>query len=452
MQKKKKGMRSLKSRLTLWLALLITGIGALAVILVFVSNRDAAETDMEKHLISIVESNADRLGGKDGELVIKPGFKRCKDGIYSSVYDGNGELVYGDLPADVSEYSPIYRKSREVSINGDEYYIYDCFVQVEQTGTFRVRGLSPVTGRVTSLSITSKLALILLPAAIALAVAVGYAAAGQMLMPLEDVTKAANSIADGADLSQRIKYSGRVKEIDELTDSFNNMFGRLDKSFRRERQFTSDVSHELRTPISVVLAECEYGLENDLTNEDYRRSLETVQRQTKRMSGLISQLLSISRLEQGTQELCFEQVNLGELIYAVCEDQQQITAVKLVPDVEGEVTAKADVTLITRLLVNLIGNACKFGSTRVTVRLKDADGQVSISVEDDGIGIPKSEQEKIWERFYQIDSSRSENGGESCGLGLSMVRQIAQIHGGAVTLESVPGEGSTFTFILPKTE
>ena len=138
------------------------------------------------------------------------------------------------------------------------------------------------------------------------------------------------------------------------------------------------------------------------------------------------QLLHITRLEQGTQKTCMERGDLAALAEAVCEQQKMIApeGVVLTCDAPENVEARMDVILMTRLLNNLISNAFRYGA-----------------------GIPPDQQEKIWQRFYQVDAARS--GGEGTGLGLYMVRQIARLHGGTAEVESVPGQGSTFTVRIP---
>lgn len=169
------------------------------------------------------------------------------------------------------------------------------------------------------------------------------------------------------------------------------------------------------------------------------------------MSRLIGQLLHITRLEQGTQKTCMERGDLAALAEAVCEQQKMIApeGVVLTCDAPENVEARMDVILMTRLLNNLISNAFRYGSdgghVRVTVRRTGSCAVLSVS--DDGAGIPPDQQEKIWQRFYQVDAARS--GGEGTGLGLYMVRQIARLHGGTAEVESVPGQGSTFTVRIP---
>lgn len=226
---------------------------------------------------------------------------------------------------------------------------------------------------------------------------------------------------------------------------------RLERSFKAEAQFTSDASHELRTPVTVILAECETLERTQPTAEDYQEGVGVIRRQAQQMSRLIGQLLHITRLEQGTQKTCMERADLSALAEAVCEQQRMIApeGTELTLDAPETVEAQADVMLMTRVLNNLISNAFRYGRVggQVNVSVRREDGWAVLAVRDDGIGIAPEQQEKIWQRFYQVDPARS--GGEGAGLGLYMVRQIARLHGGTAEVESAPGQGSTFTVRIP---
>ena len=166
------------------------------------------------------------------------------------------------------------------------------------------------------------------------------------------------------------------------------------------------------------------------------------------MASTISQLLSMTRLEQGIESASMEKIDLADLVRSVCEEPSQC-AVRPVLDLQEEVIVQSDIALLSRLLVNLLENACKYGKPggMIQVQLRKSGGEALLSVRDDGIGIPPEHQEKIWQRFYQADPSRSADSG--VGLGLAMVRQIASIHKGRMTLDSAVGSGSTFTLHLP---
>ncbi|MBE7031415.1 MAG: response regulator [Ruminococcaceae bacterium] len=180
----------------------------------------------------------------------------------------------------------------------------------------------------------------------------------------------------------------------------------------------------------------------------------SIKRQTDKMSKLVSELLMISRMDKNTMTLNFEVTDISELLKFVCDEQEELNqnSTRLVRNIRDNVVAKLDRGSMTRLLVNLISNAYKFTEAggEVTVSLSESKSSVSISVKGSGIGISKDELPKIWERFYQADTARTHNENSGAGLGLSMVKWIAEKHNGKVTVESEPGKGSEFVFTFPK--
>lgn len=168
------------------------------------------------------------------------------------------------------------------------------------------------------------------------------------------------------------------------------------------------------------------------------------------MSQLISQLMSMTRLEQGTEPVRLERVSLDKLLLSLC-GELACDPSRLVLEVPNGLTVEADPSLLARLLRNLVENGFKYGRPdgHVWISAAKEGGEVLLEVRDDGMGIPSGQQDKIWQRFYRADPARGEGG---TGLGLSIVRQIAQLHGGYMTLESVPRVGSAFTLHLPAPE
>ena len=229
------------------------------------------------------------------------------------------------------------------------------------------------------------------------------------------------------------------------------MLERLQESFEREQQFTSDVSHELRTPTAVIRSQCEYALSDQAGEQERREALESVLRQTQRISSIISQLLLLARAENGKFTPNWEQIDFSELCEMVSLEQEghaQEKGVTLELQLQPGIDLIGDETLLMRLVTNLLSNAIRYNKEhgRVTLRLKEDHDSCLLEVEDTGIGIRPEDQKRVWRRFYRVDASRSQGG---CGLGLSMVLWIAQLHGGRVELESVYGVGSVFRVYLP---
>ncbi len=446
-------IRSIKLRVTLWYSLLMLLLCGLVLgFMVFASGK-IAQSGAKDALIAVVDDNLSEIEYDDGELDIDDDFAYQKNGVTSVIYSENGQLLDGYLPGGFDVEEPLLEgEVRTVIINGQPYSVYDKQLS-DKAGGLWVRGIILADGTGGVLQTVLKAAFILLPFIVLAAAAVGYRIAKSAFAPIERIASTANAIEAGDDLSRRIGLDGGQDEIYRLAATFDRMFDRLEASFEEEKQFTSDVSHELRTPTSVILAQCEYALAHDATEADYRDSLLTVQRQATRMSHLIAELLSFTRLTQGQEPAAFEDTDISELVTIVCEEQAKIgeNGITLYKEIPPDIHAMVDRTLFTRLLFNLIGNAYQYGreNGRISVRLDRQGDNIRLSVADDGIGISSEHLDHIWRRFYQADPARTARESGSMGLGLSMVDKIANIHGGDVSVESVVGKGSKFTVTIP---
>lgn len=336
--------------------------------------------------------------------------------------------------------------------NDDPIYEVEFFSTEKAYDDIWVRGVTEVRGVDGIWATLIRLATILLPIILVLSVLVGRVITKRALQPVKLLSEAVEETHDGKDLTKRIKIDDGDPLITGLADNFNEMFRRLELSFQTERQFSGDVSHELRTPTAVILAECEYQLSRDELDSEDRESFETIEKQAQSMKQLISQLLEITKMEQNNAEQNFEKEDLSLLVSAVCDDAEALAqkGITLERDIDENVILPLDIMLMTRLVTNLVSNAYQYGKENGTIKvsLKKENGRTLLSVADDGIGISKEHQDKIWNRFYRVDKARCREEGCS-GLGLAMVKQIALMHGGDVTLQSEIGKGSTFTVDLP---
>lgn len=442
---------SIKWRMTLWFSLLMIAITALMLVFVMLMNRNTVTRPPEAELLYMVDRNADDVEFDHGDWDFSD-VEQYAHGVYTEIFDEDGQRLFGTAPAEVSDGAPKEKNALHtvVGSSGGTYLVYDCWLEIGGSGLW-VRGTIDSAARGSVMEVIVPLAWSVLPALVVLSVGGGWLISSSSFKPMEKVIAAAESISGGEDLSRRIGLPRGRSEINRLAGTFDDMFDRLERSFKAEAQFTSDASHELRTPVTVILAECETLERTAETTEDYVEGMTVIHRQAEQMSRLIGQLLHITRLEQGTQKTCMERGDLTALAEAVCEQQKMIAPEGVVLTFDGpeSVEAQMDVILMTRLLNNLISNAFRYGSggghVRVTVRRTGSCAVLSVS--DDGAGIPPDQQEKIWQRFYQVDAARS--GGEGTGLGLYMVRQIARLHGGTAAVESAPGQGSTFTVRIP---
>lgn len=402
-----------------------------------------------------------KIDGEDGEIISS----EVEGADYYTPFEGTLDFYGDDCEISCREAFTIAVKKSGLNpdnieiINVKNYeYNDDPIYEVEFYSTEKafddiwVRGVTAVNGVDGVWAVLIRLALILLPIILVLSVLVGRVITKRALQPVKLLSEAVEETHDEKDLTKRIRIDDGDPLITGLAENFNEMFRRLQLSFQTERQFSGDVSHELRTPTAVILAECEYQLSRDELDSEDRESFETIEKQAQAMKQLISQLLEITKMEQNSTEQNFEKEDLSLLVNAVCDDAEALSqkGITLTRDIDENVELPLDIMLMTRLVTNLVSNAYQYGKENgnIKVSLRKEKGRALLSVADDGIGIDKEHQDKIWNRFYRVDKARCREEGCS-GLGLAMVKQIALMHGGDVSLQSEIGKGSIFTVDLP---
>lgn len=291
-----------------------------------------------------------------------------------------------------------------------------------------------------------------IPAYLIITILGGLLIAKKALYPINKITQTAKAIGRG-DLSSRIMKVESNDEVGELAETFNGMLERLEASFNKEKQFASDASHELRTPVAIIMAYSE-SLLTDLNTEEENaellKSLVTIYKESKRMNTIIAQLLMLTRGYEGRYRLELEQIVLQEVISSVIEQLDETagnTKITLSHKVKENIFLIADQSLITHMMLNLVENAIKYGKAggNVWVTAEKQEGNVLISVIDDGIGISQDNLPFIFERFYRADQSRDRSG---TGLGLSIVKWIVEEHNGNIEVSSELGKGTTFEIRL----
>jgi signal transduction histidine kinase len=280
---------------------------------------------------------------------------------------------------------------------------------------------------------------------------VGWVISGRVLSPIDRITSVANEI-QATDLSRRIDLGGPADELKRLADTFDGMLARLDAAFAAQRRFIADASHELRNPLAVVRTNIDVVLTDPgASAEDLRQAIVVVQRATERMRHLVDDLLALARLEAPTARR--ERVDLRALVAEVAEELGAVAAersIELTTAPRGEAVTSGDREALKRALANLVDNAIRFSPVggRVAIGCGSLGPWAWTGVSDRGPGIAPEHRERIFERFWRIDKSRSRALGGS-GLGLAIVRQIAERHGGAVRAYSELGAGATFVLWLP---
>jgi two-component system, OmpR family, heavy metal sensor histidine kinase CusS len=282
---------------------------------------------------------------------------------------------------------------------------------------------------------------------------IGYQVARHGIRPVEEIATTAQHISS-TNLHERILPEGYPFELASLADTFNKMLDRLEESFERISRFSADIAHDLRTPVNNIRGEAEVALVRARTVEEYRDVLGSCLEEAVRLSDLISDLLFLARAESPLAHVHRERVNVAELLNGV-RDYYEASAedggISLTTAVAAEpVIAELDRTLVQRAVGNLVSNAVAHTPSGGSIVLgTGAEGStVRIEVSDSGEGIPPDALPKVFDRFYRVDTSRSQASGGT-GLGLAIVQSIMLLHGGHVEIASQVGEGTRVTLRIP---
>lgn len=449
---------SIKKRVTLYYsAVLILITAALFIVFSFTSLRQMDVVSKDTVMKAVQNSFDDIQAGEDF-IEIDNDFDSYRKGVTLLVYSESGKLIKGSLPKDFPSYIPLESGNfDEVECEDDTWLIYDLYNTYENGHSIWVRGVYPIDNAVQMLNAIFLIMLFALPAILILSILAGRRITRQAFVPVSDITEAANSISNGHDLTKRLPQGESRDEIYDLTETLNQMISRLEEAFQAEKDFSSDVSHELKTPVSVIMAECEYTLQKERSPAEYQDSLRTIHSQCRRTMSLIQQLLQLTRTIDKEKTIEKESFSLSLLCESISEELSLLTEEKHIrfeTEIQSDIDICGDETLIMRMILNLMTNAIKYskeegsGERWVRLQLSGNNEKTVITVEDNGIGIRAEDMENIFHRFYKVDKARSEESG-SFGLGLSMVKWIAEAHHGTVHAESTFGTGSRFIVTLP---
>jgi two-component system heavy metal sensor histidine kinase CusS len=286
--------------------------------------------------------------------------------------------------------------------------------------------------------------------AILVSAAIGYLLARRGLAPVRAISLEIGRV-NAERLHSRIAQEAWPAELRLLAVTFDEMMARIERSFEQLTRFSSDLAHEFRSPINNLVAAASVTLARARNAAEYQNTLEVVVEEGDRLSRMVSRMLFLARADNAKQVVRFEQLStateflkLVEFFELMAEEQ----GVALVAD--GAVRVRADPLLLRQALSNLLANALRYTPRGGTIRLeaKDKDDAIVISVTDNGAGIAPEHLPHLFDRFYRADAARS--AADSTGLGLAVVRSIAELHGGTVEVTSRVGAGAAFVLRFPK--
>ena len=440
---------SIKLKIGLWYMGIMILLVFSSLAIVFYISENIIHSSVRTYLKDVVIHRLDYLTIKNGEIIIDSNFDTMIQNVEIAIYDKDFKFLYGNSP---NGFEMDNRKSKDDKImiirsNNQKWYVYNKKIELGNYGKVWIRGVMPNIGQSSAIETVIQISFVILPFFLILSAIGGYIITKNAFTPIEKIRRIAEKINEGNDLSQRINLGKGDDELHTLANTFDVMFDRLQTSFENEIQFTSDVSHELRTPITVILTQAEYGKDSISSVEDAQKSFGIIEKEGQKMSKLVSQLLTLARMERGRQKLNIENINLSELLEMIIETQTlsaKTKNIKFITKIMPEIYASIDEMMIMRVFTNLISNAISYGKQNgtVAVELFLQKNRIVSKISDDGIGISEDKLDKIWLRFYQVDPSKN---GDNSGLGLSMVKKIIELHKGEIFVESELGKGTTFT-------
>ena len=274
--------------------------------------------------------------------------------------------------------------------------------------------------------------------------------AGHVLKPLKELSYAIEEIG-GNDLSNRVEIQGRQDEIGRLARSFNHMMDKVSASFERQKRFSASAAHELKTPLATILVNLEVlELDGKTSPDRMEKVLTIVKANTERMIRLVEDLMRLTSDKDHEME---EEVELSEVFAITLDELSPLIRKKdLTVSIENtpDISLTGSRVMLYRVMSNLLENAAKYNREHGSISIVTGrdDNGVTVKIEDTGIGIPEEALSHIFEPFYRVDQSRSRAVG-GAGLGLPLVKDIVEKHGGEVTVKSAAGEGTTFILRFP---
>ena len=435
---------SIRIKIMLWYTLLTAVLLAVSLPVLYGAMAGSLRRDQEAYLRSAAGQLTSHIEWEDGELRLLNDLDLPAGTQYLLTTGSGGRVVSSESAwADAPPFQPdeVYLAS---GVRGDQLYL-DQELELEGGEKIQIRVSRSNNTVERSLEQLQLVMLLAVPAFLALAVFGSYFLAKLALRPIDHITEAAVSLGAG-NLSRRIAGIESRDEVGRLAGAFNGMLARLEESFQREKQFTSDASHELRTPVSVIMAYAE-NLTAHAPDRETEEQAAAILLESRRMHSIIAQLLALTRGYEGKYRLEREEVPLRDMVADVLAELTEEAAaneISLTEQVPEEIRLSADQSLMTQLLLNLVENGIKYGKPggTVAVRAAEQDGHILLTVRDDGIGIEEKDLPRIFDRFYRADRARDRSGS---GLGLSIVKWIVELHGWSIQAASKPGQGAVFT-------
>ncbi|WP_447987097.1 sensor histidine kinase [Nitrospira sp. Nam74] len=397
------------------------------------SEEESRELREATHSVRLLSSDG-RVVWKGSEVVSRPAMD-----LPLIEEMRRGETVYDSLRG--MEGSSIRRVSYPILIHGDLQYI----LQAEASLLFSQKALTGLT----------LLLIVVSGGVLAMAWISSGWLAGKLLVPVQALSATAATISE-PDARSRFVLDAPYEEFQQLTKAFNAMMDRLQTSRESQGLFADYAAHELQTPLTVLQANLEVTLHKARTMEEYREALINNLEQVERLVTLTRELLTLTRLAGDRTPVRKAPLDMQPLLKELIDELRVLAddrQIDLSLHTEPVPLVLGDAQWLKQAIINLLDNAIRYTPRdgTVTIRLGSAEETVAVSIQDTGPGIEPQQLPYLFERFYRTDSARARDSGGT-GLGLPIVKGIAEAHGGTITVQSQVGKGSIFTLILPAGE
>ena len=345
----------------------------------------------------------------------------------------------------------IYKTTMQVG--PQKYRAIQCPVKIEGASRYLVQVAASMSDAEESLARLRFLFLLLIPIGLIVSGAAAYLIASMAFKPILKMIRTAETIT-ATSLEARLELSRSTDEVHALGKALNDMIARIDGALKSQRQFVADASHELRTPLTIMRSELEYA-ERLARKSPLKQSITTSLAELRHLSSMVNDLLTLARLDSAQSQMELSRIRLDELLIEGVQAVRGVArkkGIRLKVFVEEAVEVEGDSKKLMSVILNLLDNAMKYSAKRgkvsasLTLR-REEERKALIVIEDQGPGLPKSEQGRIFRRFYRGAQSRSVIDGS--GLGLAIAQRYVELHGGTIVVDSEEGRGSKFTVELP---
>ena len=432
------------------------------------AERLEAIKDGQPYLVYTIRNNQNFVRIAQKWVVEKPEPSQLRDprlpNLLVQIFDAKGRHI-----ASSKAYAGLMHlpQNTRASINRGNWFYNTAFLKSENKPSLRMRQLtigveeqnrlayivqiSCTLDRVVFETHNLKwLLLIFIPAIVLLTGIMGAFLAGRTLKPVRSMTHTIQAL-DPSDLRSTIPVPKTHDELQQLAETFNKLLAEVSHAFIAQTQFISDASHELRTPLTIIKGELDVLLTKQRPIKDYQEAIESTLEEINTLGGIIESMLLLARLDNLNLEIGLKKTPLAPMISLTLKKFERIAGSKkisLTSDIPTDCFIEGEPIYLDRLFSNLIDNAIKYSGKEGVVHISATQKRSAtlISIQDNGVGISKENVDRIFDRFFQADTSRH---GMGFGLGLSMSKRIMELHHGKITVRSELGKGSIFYLEFP---